>query len=151
MRQSVAAIALICRHENGQVLWLAQWSRSWQRYHFVGGHKRPDESFRSCAIREITEELDLMEGEEFLVADQPRAHLEYTAWSIGTKEQTQYTMELFDVGLPDDTAQRKVAADPQNRWLTETEIREQSCADGRPVSETMILLLSKAKLIPNTH
>ena len=66
------AIALIQRNQHGQRQWLAQWNTSWQRYSFVGGHKRLDESFRQCVIREIGEELQLAEGSEFLVADEPR-------------------------------------------------------------------------------
>src|SRR5439155_11076042 len=62
MRQSTAAVALIRRQQRGQTVWLAQWNPGWQRYHFVAGHKRPNETFRECAEREIGEELDLQKG-----------------------------------------------------------------------------------------
>ena len=147
MRESTAAIALIRRQHEGQTLWLAQWNRNWQRYHFVGGHKHPDESFRQCVIREVCEELNIVEGEDFLVADQPLAHLDYTAWSTGARQETHYVMELFDVQIVGDSAWHKVASNDRNRWLTETEIREQRCPDGQAVSETMSRLLVQAKLI----
>jgi 8-oxo-dGTP pyrophosphatase MutT (NUDIX family) len=80
------------------------WIRNehWQRYSFVGGHKRPDESFRDCMIREIAEELLLGEGRDFLVADRPLARLEYTAWSQSAGQETRYTIELFQVQLQGD-------------------------------------------------
>ena len=62
MRQSIAAFAVIRRDERGQTLWLAQWNPKWGAYHFVGGHKRPEETFRECLVREIGEELHLCEG-----------------------------------------------------------------------------------------
>jgi hypothetical protein len=45
-RRSVAAMALVRRHEQGRVLYLAQWNLNWRALNLVGGHKRPDESFR---------------------------------------------------------------------------------------------------------
>jgi ADP-ribose pyrophosphatase YjhB (NUDIX family) len=65
VRPSLASIALIQRNQHGQRQWLAQWTENWQGYHFVGGHKRPDESFRDCVIR-VAEELLLAEGTDLL-------------------------------------------------------------------------------------
>ena len=146
MRESVASIALIQRDHNGRRQWLAQWNKNWRRYSFVGGHKRPDESFRQCVIRETTEELQLAEGIDFFVADERLARLDYTAWSESARQQTHYQMELFAVQLAGETAQRKVDADPRNRWLTEDEIQARRCNSGEPVSETISLLLTKANL-----
>jgi 8-oxo-dGTP pyrophosphatase MutT (NUDIX family) len=145
MRESIASIAVIRRECQHQTLWLAQWSRSWQGFHFVGGHKHPDESFRECVIREVCEELQITAGVDFLVAEQPRARLDYTAWSKHAGQETHYVMQLFDVTLT-DSARQKVEADPQNRWVTTDEIRQQRCSDGQPISETMGLLLDMAGL-----
>ena len=86
-RQSIAAAALIRRTEAAQVLWLARWSRSWKRFHLVGGHKHDEESFRECLVREIGEELGLVEDADYEMAAVPTAHLEFTAWSEGAKEE----------------------------------------------------------------
>jgi 8-oxo-dGTP pyrophosphatase MutT (NUDIX family) len=142
MRSSIAAAALIRREHNGQVLLLARWSRSWQRFHLVGGHKRADESFRECLTREIGEELGLAEGADYEMATEPMVHLEFTAWSEGAKEETAYTTELFEVDLR-GPARAKVDAEPAVRWLSEAEIRAGHCADGRPISQTMQLILAK--------
>jgi len=147
MRTSVAAVALIRRQCEGRTLWLAQWNEHWQHYHFVGGHKRPGESFRECLVREMAEELHLREGADY-VATGPVAHLEYTAWSRSTEVETAYTMELFEVRLAAEEARRKVDSDPSNRWLTEEEIAGQRCGDGQPASETMALLLRKSGVWP---
>src|SRR5262245_472085 len=99
MRQSIAGLALIRRQQDGRTLWLAQWNPKWQRYNFVSGHKRPDESFRDCVVREVGEELGLSAGTDFHAAAEPLAHLEYTDWSESARQETAYVMELFEVRL----------------------------------------------------
>ncbi|MBM4040912.1 MAG: NUDIX hydrolase [Planctomycetes bacterium] len=144
MRQSLGALALIRKEAEEGTLWLARWNRHWRAYSFVGGHKRPDETFRECVIREVGEELGLREESDRTVAPQPLAHLDYTAWSESAQAETAYTMELFDVELTSDTARRAVDADSACRWLTEAEVRARRCADGQPVSRTMGELLTRA-------
>jgi 8-oxo-dGTP pyrophosphatase MutT (NUDIX family) len=141
MRTSIASIALIRRDQNGQTEWLAQWNRNWRAYAFIGGHKRPHESFRACIIREIGEELGLIGSEEFAVGHEPLARQEYQAWSQSAQEQTEYTIELFEVKLVGEAASTKIDAEPHNRWLTEQEIRTGCCRDGKPVTETVARFL----------
>ena len=147
MRRSIAAIALICREEDDGTRWLARWNPNWNAFSLVGGHKWPEESFRECMVREIGEELGLVEGIDFVMADVPTAHLEYNAWSHGAQAETAYTMELFDVQI-EPSARAAVEANPANRWLSEDEIRTGRFADGRPVSETVSLILAKAQQLP---
>ncbi|MBT4864661.1 MAG: NUDIX domain-containing protein [Planctomycetaceae bacterium] len=73
--ESVAAIGVIRRKEGRQTLGLAQRNAKWTAYALVGGHKWVKESFRACVIREIDEELGLVEGTDFLTAEEPIAHL----------------------------------------------------------------------------
>src|SRR5262245_52404020 len=148
MRSSVAAFALIRRAvAGGRVEYLGQWNDGWHAYHFVGGHQRDGESFRDCCIREVAEELDLVECRDFRVADERRNHLRYIHFSERAKVETDYTAELFDVELLEDAA-RVVEADSDNRWLTESDIRTGRCRDGRAVSPTMLRILSLAGLAP---
>jgi tetratricopeptide (TPR) repeat protein len=131
----------------GEAEYLAQWNERWQAFHFVGGHKRPGESFRNCCVRETEEELHLTAVRQFRVAAEPLAHLAYVAFSHGAGAETAYTIELFDVELLQDTA-ALVAADPANRWLSEADIRARRCRDGRTVSDTMLRVLALAGLTP---
>ena len=147
MRQSIASAALIQKEQEGKVLWLAQWSRTWHCFHLVGGHKRPDESFRECLVREIGEELGLREGADYEMAAVPTGHMEFTAWSQRTNEETAYTMELFEVRLHDGPPREKTEADPENRWLSEAEIRSGRTTDGKPVSPTMAVILGKIQFL----
>ena len=142
MRQSLAAVAVIRREADGETVWLAQWNPHWHRFNFVAGHKRGDESYRECMVRELGEELGLAEGCHFALPAEPAAHVEFTDWSQSAQEQTAYTMELFDVRLSDEAC-RIVDADSRNRWLTEAEIRARACRDGKPVSDTMEQLLGR--------
>jgi len=88
MRRSEAAIALIRREFESSTQWLAQWNEGWQAFSFIGGHKRDDESFRACMIRELHEELGLREDADVLVPTAPLLHLEYTAVSQRAREET---------------------------------------------------------------
>jgi 8-oxo-dGTP pyrophosphatase MutT (NUDIX family) len=146
MRSSIASIALIRREVAGQTLWLAQWNDAWNAFNFVGGHKHDNESFRECLVREIEEELGLSDGHDVLVASAPLQHLEYTDISQRTGEQTAYVIELFDVALLGDRALATIDANPANRWLSEAEIGNRSCGDGRAVSDTISRLLKHADI-----
>ena len=77
----IAAFAVIRRDERGQTLWLAQWNPKWGAYHFVSGHKRPEEKFRECLVREIGEELHLCEGLDYRIASTAPTHLEFMDFS----------------------------------------------------------------------
>jgi 8-oxo-dGTP pyrophosphatase MutT (NUDIX family) len=146
MRESIAAIALITRQQDGQTLWLARWNQKWRGFYFVGGHRHDDESFRECLVRELQEKLTVDAEKDCLIGVNPKAHLDYIAWSQAAQAETHYTMELFDVQLRDNVLSQ-VAADSNNRWLAETEIRQGHCDSGEAVSPTMLLLLEKANLI----
>ena len=143
MRESIAALALIRREENGRTLWLARWNPKWERYHFVSGHKHADESFFECVVRELGEELNLARETDFIVGPEDRTRVEFVAWSESAQEDTAYTMELFDVKLTGAGAREKIELDPWNRWLEEAEILSHQAADGNPVSETMERLLAE--------
>lgn len=151
MRQSVAGIALIARHSNGQRLWLAQWNDRWKGYHFVGGHKRESETFRQCVMREVEEELHLSDGSDFVVARKPTARLEYDGWSDGADEETHYTIELFDVALQNDAVVDAVGRQRENRWLSEPEISHGRSDEGLPMSRTMKSLMQQAGLTGSTR
>ncbi len=149
MRTSLAALALLRRAAaNGRVEYLGQWNEGWHAFHFVGGHKRDSESFRDCCVREVSEELGLTDGQGFRVAAERRSHLRYIHWSERAKADTAYTVELFDAELLGAAAQA-VESDPNNRWLTEGDIRAGRCGDGRAVSPTMLRILSLAGLTPD--
>jgi 8-oxo-dGTP pyrophosphatase MutT (NUDIX family) len=145
MRRSEAAVAVIRRINEGATLWLAQWNPKWERFHFVSGHRRPEETFRECLVRELGEELGLREGEGYTVSTLPPVPVAFSAWSVSAGADTSYAMELFDVELT-PAAEARTSADPANRWLSEAEIRDGRAGDGRPISATMVRLLDEHRL-----
>jgi hypothetical protein len=142
LRRSEGGIALFQRTLGGKTQWLAQWNEGWRAFFFIGGHRRNGETFRECVVREIGEELGPT-ASDCRVATRPAHHLEYLARSNSADELTAYTMELFETQLAPQTL-AAVEQDTQNRWLTEEEIRRLEAHDARPVSVTMLLLLSLA-------
>jgi ADP-ribose pyrophosphatase YjhB (NUDIX family) len=107
----------------------------------VSGHQEPGESFRECLIREVGEELGLVEGADFKASDAPRMELAFTAWSESAQARTHYVMALFDVELRADEAYRRVESDPANLWLTQDAIRSGHAQDDAAVSATMLQVL----------
>lgn len=147
MRTSIAAFALFRRTTpGGRTEYLTQWNERWNAFHFVGGHKHDDESFRECCTREVNEELGLVEGRDFRLAPERRAHLNYKHWSERARADTDYTVELFDAELL-GTSAAVVEADSSNRWVAESDIRAGHCRDGKNVSPTMLRILSLAGLM----
>jgi hypothetical protein len=151
MRQSVAAFAIICQQQRGtDMCWLAQWNRRWQCFNFVGGHKKLLESYRQCLIRELAEELPVMEDRDCRVGEQALDRLQYTAFSRSARKQTKYRVELFEVQLSDGALGR-VQANPSNRWLTRDEIIMGRTSNGMEVSDAMRLALDPMRLSSNNE
>jgi ADP-ribose pyrophosphatase YjhB (NUDIX family) len=150
MRRSLAALALIRRPNAASTTdWLLRWNEHWQALNLVGGHKENDETFRACCVREIAEELGLHDSTDVRVAAQPLQHLEFTAWSQRSQEETAYTFELFEVELATPAAQQQVAANPHNRWVTPAEMRAGYTGDNRLISPTVVRVLTEAGLLPS--
>ena len=145
MRRSAGGIAIIRREEDGATHWLAQWNHNWKAFHFVGGHKLPDESFYECVVREVAEELGLTASDDFVVADSALAQVSYIARSRSAQEDTLYSMELFEVELHPHT-RPQIDSHPLSRWLTDSEIRQKRCEDDAAVSPTVLVLLNQAGL-----
>lgn len=146
MRTSIAALALITRCRGGETEYLAHWNRDWNAWHFVGGHKQEDETFRECMTRELTEELGIMPS-GFSIAGDPTGRLHYITMSRRASVDTAYTMELFDVELHDDVLV-EVERRPENAWLSLGEIEAGAAHDGRAVSPTLPLILGKTGRLP---
>jgi 8-oxo-dGTP pyrophosphatase MutT (NUDIX family) len=136
MRQSEAAVAVIRLVRDGQTHLLAQWNAKWGAFNFIAGHRRPDETFRECLVREIAEELHLGEGPDYRVSADLPIHLEFVDFSERTQTQTRYIMELFNVELCLGAC-TQVESNSANRWLSAAEIEAGQTRDGRTVSATM--------------
>jgi hypothetical protein len=50
---------------------------------------------------------------------------------------------LYEVALSSESALAKVAANPDNRWVTEAEILAGRCNDGTRVSPTMMRIVMR--------
>lgn len=141
MRRSESALAYIVRIHHEKPLWLAQWNERWMRYHFVGGHREPDETFRECLIREVHEELMISTPEDFSLGTGPALRWEHEAESQRNQLWTHYKMEIFEVCLT-AKACRHVSERRENRWLTEQQILNGQTSEGRQICNNMAGVLS---------
>lgn len=150
MRKSIASLAFISRRRAEEAEYLAQWNADWSAFHFIGGHKQAEESFRECLLREISEELG-PPADGFAVAADPTAHLHFTAFSRRVRAETGYTIELFDVDLGGGPVLEDLERRPENAWLTTAEIAAGVARDGRAISATMALILWKTARLSGLH
>jgi len=142
LRRSEGGIAVISRAgRGGRPEWLAQWNEGWGAFFLIGGHREGGESFRACVTREVGEELGL--APDTYAVGNPVARLQYVAPSRSAGELTEYDQHLYAVSLS-DAAREAVGEDERRlalRWVSAGEVRRQEAEDGRPVSETVELLL----------
>jgi ADP-ribose pyrophosphatase YjhB (NUDIX family) len=132
---SEGALALVTRGDKRLVLW----NENWGAFFLVGGHKRPNETFRECAAREIGEELGLQPS-DYTLGAHPVRH-EYRAVSGRTGVLTEYALEVFDTTLTPAALARLDSA-PRTAWVTDAEIRELETHSGQPISPTVSIVLS---------
>jgi 8-oxo-dGTP pyrophosphatase MutT (NUDIX family) len=137
VRKSVGAAAVIFRRVDDERRWLVRWNRNWECYYFVGGHKHEDESFRKCVVREVTEELGITEGLDFVVSQEPLTYLRFRADSRGAGVETEYTFALFGLEFLGDSVRKRLEGDERLRWVSGEEIKAGRSADGRDISPTM--------------
>ena len=104
----------------------------------------PSQAFLYPLVNWLGEELGLREQTDFVISDEAPTPIEFQEWSLSARAETRYVMELFNVALCPTPAVEAIDRDPLNRWLTEAEIRRGVSADGRPVSPTMIRLLTES-------
>lgn len=141
-RLSRSSVALISRRHDGEMRWLTRWNRPWSSLAFVGGHKEGAETYQQCILREIQEELGLVDGLDFTLVAEPRAVLEFDAFSERAQVETGYVMTLYDVLLLDTPETAALDRDPDVRWVTEAEIRARRNAEGLPISPTLARILA---------
>lgn len=143
-RTSTASVSLISRDGENGPEWLAQYNESWGRYFLIGGHQESGETPLDCLLRELHEEIGATP--EDITATEPMK-LQFTAWSTGAWELTDYMISSFSVTLSDDAVQR-ANDQAENRWLSESEICRQCCNDGKFISSTMHRVLVETGDIP---
>lgn len=137
MRHVSAAFAWIERETPAGPQWLAQWNRKWQAFNLIGGHVEPGETFRECLVREMIEELGIA-ANQFSVAPDRLARIEFEAFSMPAQEVTAYQMVVFRATILSEVAYQRIVGHPDNRWLSRDELTAARTNDGREISEVAL-------------
>src|SRR5690349_10566943 len=96
MRTASAAFALFRRlTPAGRVEYLAQSNRHWAAFNLVGGKVDDGESFRDACVREVAEELGLLDGLDCAIAAEASCRVREVGHSQRHRVDTAYTFEVF--------------------------------------------------------
>jgi ADP-ribose pyrophosphatase YjhB (NUDIX family) len=148
MRISEAGLALIVRKGmRGENQYLTQWNDKWQAFSLVGGHRKRQESFRDCCIREIEEELGLTRNIDFQLAPPHEGQAcEYMAFSQAARVETLYRFQLFVTEILTSEGMQKIDTNVANQWVGQSEIRNQKVSDGRSISDQLLQIVNRLNL-----
>lgn len=153
MRVSEAALALITRiNAQGETEYLTQWNEAWQAYSLVGGHVEAGETFRECCVREAEEELKLLSKSDFRVASEAvGATYEYDDVSKAAGVMTHYRIQLFSIQILTDEAAVKIDCNPENCWLTSSEVFTKIHRSGKAVADQVERVLRHFDAFERVH
>jgi len=126
--------------------WLAHWNYERQVFMLPGAKKKPFETFQHCLIYEIEKTFELAPFDDFIISQDPLAHLAFSDKPSPSQSSEHYIIELFAFEALQSQARQILERDLRNRWINEQEIEEGSTIDGFPISTLFRSLFHKANL-----
>lgn len=146
MSNFVGSFILFQNSFDQKLHWLAHWNYERQEFMLPGGSKRPFETFQHCLISELEKSFELVPFDDFILFQEPLAHLAFSEKMRSSQESEHFIIELFEFQSLNEHAQKVLECDLRNRWVNEQEIEEGSTADGFPISSLFRSLFHKANL-----
>jgi len=154
MSQPSASIALFRHPDQPEKLWLAVWDSHANHFDFVTAERLESESWRECLDREIAWTLNLRRGKDYIISSMARLHLELPQSASvlsreepGGQELKYSAVEFYVVDLYGQAGITTLANNKQLHWLSSEEVLSGRAHDGRPVSRSLVRLLTKADVI----
>lgn len=135
-RISESSLALIKRKSTQGVELFVQWNARWKQFHFVGGHREPDEDYRECLIRELREELEVAPEDGVQIAELPCLSLEFLSKSVRSGTMTRYRMRVFEVSI-DEHLLDELETSPSVCWVSPPEILSGRTEAGKPIADNV--------------
>ncbi|HCO26876.1 hypothetical protein [Gimesia maris] len=146
MGNFVGSFILLQNSVDQKTHWLAHWNYERQEFMLPGDKKRPYETFQHCLISELEKTFELVPFEDFILSQEPLAHLAFSEKSTPDDSSEHYIVELFDFQELNSAARKSLENDLRNRWINEQEIEVGSTMDGFPISDLFRSLYYKANL-----
>ena len=146
MGNFVGSFILLQTTLDQKIHWLAHWNYERQEFMLPGAKKKPYETFQHCLISEIEKTFELVPFEDFIISQDPQAHLAFSDKPSSEHPSEHYIIELFDFQALKSSARKLLEADLRNRWVNEQDIEEGTTADGFPIASLFRALFHKANL-----
>jgi hypothetical protein len=147
MRKWFQSVALIRRLDNGQSLWLAREGDTPGVLNFIAAPRLEKESFRETIRREVAWVLDLDPQRDLLVSNMAQVNLEFAGRLPGDDEDSHIAAAFFMVEPYGNNAHKAIRSDPENHWLTSSEVCSGRLAKGQVLEPALVYLLERAKVI----
>lgn len=129
-----------------KIHWLAHWNYERQEFMLPGAKKKPFETFQHCLIYELEKTFELAPFDDFIVSQDPLAHLAFSEKPTSDHSSEHYIIELFSFEAIQGHARTILERDLRNRWINEQDIEEGTTADGFPIASLFRSLFHKANL-----
>ncbi len=143
----VGSIAIVIQGHERDTQWLAVWDDVRAAYRFIEARREVPESYRTCLIEPIEDELDLS-SRDYLLSNYSLAHHQSPIEWPGESEPAWVVVEFFPVYLYGTAAEAQVDALDHVRWWSLDEIAKKESIDGKPFCERQHLLLKRANILP---
>lgn len=147
MQTLIRSIAMIRKPAEHRSTWLARWQPPTRCYDFVMAEPLEEESFRECIDREVSWVLQLERRRDYLVANMAQINLDFCEALPGDAHETHIVAAFYIVDLYRKSAWERVDSDPENRWVTASEIYAGQARDDRPIDPNLRFLIRHSEVI----
>lgn len=143
----VGSIAIVRRGHERDAQWLTVWDDGTSSYRFVEARRGADQSFRTCLIEPIEDELDF-NSRDYLLSQYSLAHHQAPIEWPGELVPAWVVIEFFPVHLYGKQAVRKIDELEHVRWWSMHELFKGSATSGEPLCVRQHLLMLRADILP---
>ncbi len=113
----------------------------------VHGPRRPQESFRETATREVATQLELDRNSDFLVSTMAILNLEFESQLPGRPQPQHVAAAFFPVDVYRAEVLRKLSDHPRCLWLSSAELCSGTAPTGERMNAATLELLNRFEIV----
>lgn len=138
---------MVTRGHDRETEWLSVWDDVRAAYRLIEARREGTDSYRTCLIEPIEDELELT-ARDYLLSNYSLAHHQSPIEWPGESVPAWVVVEFFPVYLYGRKAEESVKSLEHVRWWSMGEISRAKSVDGKPFCVRQHLLLMRADILP---